>query len=647
MNQLLSFGSAVLAVGMSVGTAYGGTSLREAAMRTLPVGCVRPEGHLREKLELQAKGLTGHAEELYEDIGRNDWLTNGGAGGELAWERGPYYARGLVALAFTLDDEALKAKAKRWVDAVLASQKPNGEFGPTERDWWTHMLPQWYLRDWADATGDARIVPFLEKYYRYQREALKTTTLNDDLCWSRARAGDEVDALYWLYGRTGSDEWLDLVKTICAQTADWTEYYRFGGDPGRDERRGNGYRTHIVNFMQGLKTPALRWRMSGDEADRTAYAAAFDPNGWVMRKCGRPDGMVNGSEPLTDRSASGGTELCAIAERIISCQRAVGALGDAAIADDLEDVAYNSLAAAVAPDMKGIRYYLLLNQPKCVDRALMFANNGYGAEITGAICPGPHSGCGCCRSNWHVAWPKFVQSMWMLKGDGIAAVAHGPSSVTVKLPCGEVTLREETAYPFSGKVTVRIVKGGGRFPLFVRIPRWAKASDAGSFRRYDRAWKAGDAVELDFPMDVALSRWANDAVAVRRGPLLYALRIAEDWKKVEKYKVPYEKKWIDGFGGDFPRWEIRPKSPWNYALLLKDGRLSGAEVSGDGLEIRAKAVRTEAEGWGYMRPEAPARAIDPPASPVDRGRCSAPETVSLVPLAKTQLRITLLPWAEE
>ena len=625
----------------------GSAGFRENALRVLPLGAVRPEGGLRERLELQAKGLSGHAEELYDDIGRSDWLTNAGRGDQYSWERGPYYARGLIALAFTLGDEALKEKARKWVEAALASQKESGDIGPRKDNWWANMIPQWYLRDWADATGDMRVIAFLERYYAYQMKEFETVPLEKEGCWACARGGDEIDAILWLYRKTGDAKWLEFARKVAAITADWTTYYRVGGDPGFNAPGCGGYRCHIVNFMQGLKFPAMKWLLGGDEADRTAYAAAFDPDGWVMRKCGRPDGMVNGSEPLTDRSASAGTELCAIAERIISIQKTVEAFGDAAPADDLEDAAYNSLAATVTKDMKGIRYYLLLNQPVCVDKGLMFANNGFGAEITGANCPGPHSGFGCCRSNWHVAWPKFVQTMWMLKGDGIAAVAHGPSSVTAKLPCGEVVLREETDYPRSGKVTVRVVKGGGKFPLYVRIPRWAKAEDAGTFRKYDREWKAGDSVELEFPMDVTLSYWENGAVAVRRGPFLYSLRIDENWQKVQRYKVPYEKTWVEDGGGDFPRWEVRPKSPWNYALVLKDGALKDAEIVGNGAEIRVKAVRTEAAGWGYMRADAPGRAVDPPMSPVDRRVCTAEEeTVTLVPMGDEQLRITLFPWVK-
>ena len=622
------------------------SGLRTSALRELPLGSVRPEGHLERRLRLQADGLTGHAEEIYEDIGQSDWLTNAGRRGQFSWERGPYYARGLVSLAFALDDAALKERARKWVDATLASQRDDGDFGPRRNNWWANMVPLCYLRDWADATGDGRVVPFLERYFGYQMKELETVPLQKESSWACARGGDEIDAVLWLYGKTGEAKWLDFARRLADQTADWTTYYHDGGDPGVAGPGRGGYRCHIVNFMQGLKFPAFKWLLGGTFADRSAYAAAFDPDGWAMRTCGRPDGMLNGSEPLTDRSASGGTELCAIAERIVSAAKTVAALGDVAPADDMEDVAYNALAATFSRDMKGVRYYLMLNQPCCVDKGLLFANNGHDTQITGANCPGPHSGFGCCRSNGHMAWPKFVQFMWMRKGDGLAAVAHGPSRVTADLPCGRVTVREETEYPYSDEVTIRIVEGNGRFPIYVRVPQWAKVADAGTFRKIERDWKSGDAVTVRFPSDVAISSWANDAVAVRRGPLLYALRIGEKAKRVSSYKEPYAARTITDDGtSSFPRWEIEPTSPWNYALVLDGNRaLADMEVAQEGgvPVIRAQGVRTSAGGWGCLRADAPGRAVDPPFSPVRRE--AAAERITLVPIGETQIRITLFPW---
>ena len=641
--------------------------IRPCALNVLPVGKVRPEGWLRMQLELQRDGITGHAEELYDDIGNSDWLTGAHRGKQYEWERGPYYAKGLLSLAFALDDATLKARAKRWVDAILASQLPDGDFGPKRHSWWANMISLWLLRDWAEATGDARVAPFLERYFAFQRREFGKCPIAGDSMWAVARTGDEMDVVLWLYGKTGKDEWLEFARALSKQSADWSTYYRRGGDPGRE--KSTGYRCHIVNFMQGLKTPALQWRLDGDPLKAGAYEAAFASDGWVMRTCGRPDRMVNGTEPLTDRSATQGTELCAIAERILSCQSVISVFGSAAVADDLETVAYNALPGTLAPDGKGIRYYCLLNQPSCEDKLLLFANNGDRKEMVGAICPGPHSGFGCCRSNFHLAWPKFAQTMWMGTPDGgLAAVAYGPCRVSAN----GFEIEEGGDYPFGGNVTLTVRAAPGRKALALRIPAWAAGAEMkvngvaeadvkpGTFHRVVRDWRAGDVVTLEFPLDVRASFWHQDAVAVMRGPLLYALKMACADTVVDRYKVPYENEWIEKGGKyGYPRHSLRPQSPWGYALVRRADGAFAYEASPVSLgkenpfrpgcapvTLRMKAVPTDFGGWGYMREGASARAVDPPPSPVPAD-ASRTETVELVPFGSTQIRISLFPWARE
>ena len=628
----------------------------ERAMERLPPGAVRPQGWLLKQMELQRDGLTGHAEELYEDIGKSDWLTAGKRGGQFAWERGPYYAKGLTALAFTLDDSALKVKAKRWIDAYLASQRENGDFGPKSRNWWANMIALWTLRDWCDATGDGRVVPFMERYFAFQRNAFsKGDSFAKDSPWAVARVGDELDVILWLYRKTGKPEWIDFARTIAAQSADWTDYYHNGGKGGWGVE---GYRAHIVNFMQGLKTPPLKWLLGGCDADRTAFRAALAPEGWAMKMHGRPDRAVNGTEPLSGRSATQGTELCATAEHILSAQVALEVLGDADIADDMEVAAYNTLPATLTPDGKGMRYFCLLNQPFCIDGKLLY-NNGQGKVPN---VPGPYSGFGCCRSNFHFAWPKFTESMWMKRDGGLAATAYG--DCTVKTPLA--TISETGGYPFSDVVRLRIVEtSGGEWPLFVRIPGWCedavlkvngKALDAkvssGTFARIARKWRQGDVVELSLPSKPVVTYWKDDSIAVSCGPLLYALKIdaeekivpASKWKDVKKDASDVLR---DGDLG-FPMKELRPKKSWNYALVVDkaDGKPQFA-VRGKGFEKRlaAKAVRTGYAGWGTMRADASARSEDPPPSPVPASAVLGDvETLELVPIAFTQLRIALFPW---
>ena len=68
-------------------------------------------------------------------------------------------------------------------------------------------------------------------------------------------------------------------------------------------------------------------------------------------------------------------------------------------------------------------------------------------------------------------------------------------------------------------------------------------------------WSGTQTVGLHFPMKPRLYRGFNDAVAIERGPLVFALPIEAEWKKVKD-------------NPQFADWEVYPKSPWNYALQI-------------------------------------------------------------------------------
>jgi len=133
--------------------------LQPSAFTMLPLGSIRPSGWLHEQLLLQARGLSGHLDETWEDVGPNSgWL---GGNGE-SWERGPYYLDGLVPLAYLLDDGVLKQKAQRYIDWTLDHPSEDGMIGPkSNHDWWPRMVIAKALTQYQEATNDRRVIPVL------------------------------------------------------------------------------------------------------------------------------------------------------------------------------------------------------------------------------------------------------------------------------------------------------------------------------------------------------------------------------------------------------------------------------------------------------------------------------------------------------
>nr|MCR5263659.1 hypothetical protein [Clostridiales bacterium] len=89
---------------------------------------IRPQGWLGRQLRLQADGLSGNLDKVWPDVRDSKWI----GGGRDGWERVPYWLDGFIPLAWLLDDDDLKSRAKRYIDAILAGQKEDGWICPCE-----------------------------------------------------------------------------------------------------------------------------------------------------------------------------------------------------------------------------------------------------------------------------------------------------------------------------------------------------------------------------------------------------------------------------------------------------------------------------------------------------------------------------------
>ncbi|MEU3348984.1 beta-L-arabinofuranosidase domain-containing protein [Streptomyces sp. NPDC006700] len=616
--------------------------LRQEPFLRLPPGSISPGGWLREQLDLQLKGLNGRMPEVSEYLSP---ATSGWAVPERdGWEELPYWLRGFGDLGYVTGDARTLELTRAWMDRILATRQPDGFFGPSALrtalnggpDFWPYMPVLDALRTWHEYSGDDRVVPALQGWLKYLH-AQPGTLFGQG--WGSARCGDTIDTAYWLYNRTGDSWLLDLVHTLHAHSADYTTSIPTW---------------HNVNLAQGFREPAQYGVLAGGSAFRDATYRVYDT---VMRRYGQfPGGGFAGDENARDgyHDPRQGFETCGIVEFMHSHQMLTRITGDAVWADRCEELALNMLPAALDPSQKAIHYATSANgvQLDNVPKSHGQFDNRFAMQ---AYMPGIHQ-YRCCPHNYGMGWPYYAEELWLAAADGgLCASLYAESSVRADVADGTtVTIDERTDYPFDETVTFTLsTPRTVRFPLYLRVPGWcrapsvrvngrpAQARGSGGYLVLDRSWQHRDTVELYLPMRTTVRTWGanRDSVSVDHGPLTYSLRIEEAWSR---------------FAGteDWPEYEVRPASPWNYALVL-DEKDPARSLTLE--RTRARAANPFTHTGTPVRMKARARRV--PTWQADDENVAAPlqqsparttepvEQITLIPSAAARLRVTAFPTA--
>ncbi len=231
-------------------------------------------------------------------------------------------------------------------------------------------------------------------------------------------------------------------------------------------------------------------------------------------------------------------ETCANIGNVLWNWRMFLVTGEARFVDVLELTLYNSVLSGVSLDGTNFFYTnpLRVTEPMPI-------------ELRWPRYRVPFLGSFCCPPNLVRTLMRSAEFTYAKSSGAIWVNLYGSSTLATELPgVGKLKLSQETEYPWSGRVRIRIHEcGTNQFALKLRIPGWAGAPvrlrlnhrpvelalAAGSYAELRRVWHPGDFVDLDLPLRAELIE-ANPLVeetlnqlAVKRGPIVYCLESSD------------------------------------------------------------------------------------------------------------------------
>ena len=637
--------------------------LVEAPLLKLPVGSIKPQGWLREYLLRQKDGLNGKLGTVSDwlDKNNNQWLSDAGDHG---WEEVPYWLRGYCSLAYILDDEEMKKEAQVWFDAVLSNLKSDGFLGPHNYEngnpeLWAQMVMLWALQTYYEYSGDARVLPAMTDYFKWEMNVPDSQFLKG--LWQEKRGGDNLWSVLWLYNRTGDESLLPLIEKLHKNTSNWA----------MDNDLPNW---HGVNVAQGFREPATYYMYSKDPSMLQATYNSFNT---MRNRYGQVPGGMYGAD---ENARSGyfdprqGAETCAVVEQMASDEILMGITGDPFWADHCENVALNTFTAALTPDMKALRY---ITSPNMAISDEKLHGPSIDNNLRGMLSMSPFSSR-CCQHNHGMGWPYYAEHLVMATADnGLATMLYTANETTAKVGAEgkNVTLTQTTNYPFDENVTITFASDGDvAFPLYLRSPEWANGATvkvngqavaaegaAGKYVCLNRTWKNNDKVELTFPMEMSVDTWEQNkgSVSVNYGPLTLSLAIDENFEQHDSRDPEFnqdDSHWQAGVDASlWPCYVLKPNSKWNYALVMDKGNkpanfnVNKKEWPSDNFPFTAEsvpfeftAVGVEIPSWGYdetgMTDLLPTKYAP---------RSEEKRNIRLIPMGAARLRISAFPKAEE
>ena len=544
-----------------------------ATYKPIPINSVKINGWLEQQSLLAMQGFIGSlpliSKEVWSDVfatGQLGLKSAYGTGNNVAkveWWNGESEGNwliGWIGHVLLHGKTAEIEQVRTYLNRILSTQGADGYIGMFTAearatrnfivgDLWTQSRAILALQLWADYWDDnkireciSRALDYTINRYRKSDKDLRFNAPSGDSCG----AGHDLmfmDALAEQSRQTGDLRFIEFGRELYADySAGVMDWHETDGQLQTllSDEPIVGHGAHAVEF---LRVPLALAEHLGDEQ----YFAAFK-NG--MAKIERAIGIGGGVKSDEQISLPGieciplpenGYEICTMFEMMITLLESVRLTGDFHYLDLAEKLFLNDFQAAVTNDGRRTVYCLAQNQPA--------ATHQMGTRWD--ISPTHDDVAVCCVPNAGKILPILARRMIARTDELISFQLYGAMAATVQMQGKEVSIRQETSYPFEERITAHIGAPGVRFMAEFRIPAWCKkaaikvtgAKDIEQVQLADRfqitaTWSPDSKVALDLPQELTQRTISDGRYVFDVGPLVFSAPIAHVATDYREYKLP-------------------------------------------------------------------------------------------------------------
>ena len=584
---------------------------------------IKPTGWLKEQIENNLNGFTGHLDSLVPDLILKDDIydknrlskkikskdvgalsDSGDWQVQFLWwnsETQSNWWDGYIRSAILANDVQHLAKIEKYIKKILSTQDADGYLGIYDKELrykfnnengelWSKTTLLRGLLAWYEYKKDKTILTAIERAVQNVMTNYPINTSHPFYSVNPNAGGLThglvfTDVLEELFQLTKNEKYRDyclfLYKDFSEQDLNEDAQYKKLID---SNYKLNDHGVHTYEHVRAVA--AALYASGNPELKKVLNNFLKKINGTTT-----VSGGPVGDEWIGGRKAdetNTGYEYCSLQELMNSYEDLFLKTGTSNFGDKAEQIFFNAAQGARNPDYSCIAYLKTDNS--------YYMTGGLNGDTTNkkqtrySYSPTHQDAAVCCVPNAGRIAPYYVQNMWMKDKNTLLATLLGPCELQTNFNGKKINIEEITNYPFRHNLTFRInAEQPAHFILKIRKPEWAgkiisseKYSIKNGFIIIDKLWNKNDSINISFPTEVLVKEDPKKEFYFIYGPLVLAHPIESVSTTTKVFSLP-----------GFKNIQYNPVSPVIYYYTNSSVKPLGNNSSDEDLKFTTTLINSK------------------------------------------------------